>query len=75
MVLGKLIGEEVRRHRSYCKERSIWPITVAKGVTVQEGDSNFSDLSVGLISESVQIRDTGGGSCGRSTGQAYGLLG
>ena len=42
MVLGKIIGEGVRRHCRYFKERATWPITAVKGGTVQEGDSNFN---------------------------------
>ena len=42
--MGKLIGKAVRRHRSYFKEQAIWPVLAAKGGTVQEGDSHFSDL-------------------------------
>ena len=45
MVLENLIGEGVKRYHSYCKERTIWPITEAKGGKVQEGDSQFSNLN------------------------------
>ena len=44
MFLGKLIGEEVRRHFWYGKEWATWPITASKGGTGQGGGSHFNDL-------------------------------
>ena len=44
MVLGELIGEEVRRHHRYCKEQAIWNIAETRGGPLQEGDSHSSDL-------------------------------
>ena len=42
--MGEIIGEGVRRHRRYFRERSICPIAVSKGGPVQEGVLHFSDL-------------------------------
>ena len=39
-----IIGEGVRRHRRYCKERYTWPITEPKVGKGQEGGSHFNDL-------------------------------
>ena len=44
MVLGELIGEGARVHCRYCKELAIYPIAAAKGGSMQEGDSKFSEL-------------------------------
>ena len=44
MVLGELIGEGVRRHHWYFKERATCLIMAAKRGTKQEADSKFNDM-------------------------------
>ena len=58
MVLRVLIGEGVRRHRRYNKERTTWPITEAKGGKRQEGGSQFMDLKRRVRDKSMEERTT-----------------
>ena len=44
MVLGILIGEGVREHLRYKKERNTWPITEATGGMRQDENAYFMDL-------------------------------
>ena len=58
MVLGELIGEGVRKHIWYFKERSTITIMSVKGGTGREGRSHFNDLKQRVKKPSRKARTT-----------------